>query len=47
MQDIFPQRIKMIQGVTIFFAFLFLINLFYIQLIDTKYKIKAKDNAIK
>ncbi len=47
MQDIFPQRIKMIQGVIIFFSFLFLINLFYIQLIDNKYKIKAKDNAIK
>lgn len=47
MQDIFPQRIKMIQGVIIFFSFLFLINLFYIQIIDNKYKIKAKDNAIK
>ena len=47
MQDIFPQRIKMIQGVIIFFSFLFIINLFYIQIFDNKYKIKAKDNAIK
>jgi penicillin-binding protein 2 len=47
MQDIFPQRIKMIQGVIIFFSFLFLINLFYIQIINNKYKLKAKDNAIK
>lgn len=47
MQDIFPQRIKMIQGVILVCSFLFIFNLFYIQIIDDKYKIKAKDNAIK
>lgn len=47
MQDIFPQRIKMIQGVILFCTFLFLSKLFYIQIIDDRYKIKAKDNAIK
>lgn len=47
MQDIFPQRIKMIQGVIIFFASLFIVNLFYIQIIDNRYKVEAKDNAIK
>ena len=37
----------MIKGLIIFFSFLFILNLFYIQIIDNKYIIKATDNAIK
>lgn len=47
MQDIFPERIRMIQGVILFCTFLFISKLFYIQLIDDKNKVKAKNNAIK
>jgi penicillin-binding protein 2 len=47
MQDIFPERIRMIQGVILFCTFLFISKLIYIQLIDDKNQIKAKNNAIK
>lgn len=47
MQDIFPERLRMFQGVIIFASFLFIIKLAYIQLIDDKNLQKSKSNAIK
>lgn len=47
MQDIFPERLRMFQGVIIFTTFLFVIKLAYIQLIDDKNLQKSKSNAIK
>lgn len=47
MQDIFPERIHLFQGVIIVFSFLFLSRLAYIQLIDDGNYEKSRNNAIK
>ncbi len=47
MQDIFPERIRMIQGVIIIASILFITKLAYIQLIDDKNLEKSKNNAVK
>ena len=46
-KDLFKPRHSVIQIIIAFFAVVFLLRLFYLQVIDTKYVSLAKNNAIK
>lgn len=47
MQDIFPERLRLFQGIIVLTAAIFILKLAYIQLIDDKNLEKSKSNAIK
>lgn len=47
MQDIYPDRIRMIQGLLIVATLIFILKLFFIQIIDDKNREKSEENAIK
>ncbi|MBP7390197.1 MAG: penicillin-binding protein 2, partial [Chitinophagales bacterium] len=46
-KDLFKNRYQVMQIIILSFAGLFLLRLFYLQVIDTKYDALAKNNAIK
>ncbi len=46
-KDLFKNRHQVIQIIIAFFAVVFLLRLFYVQVIDSKYVSLAKNNAIK
>lgn len=46
-KDLFKDRYRIIQIIIVVFAFIFLLRLFYLQVIDRKYDALAKNNAIK
>lgn len=46
-KDLYKNRHSVIQAIMIVFAAVFLLRLFYVQVIDTKYVYLAKNNAIK
>lgn len=45
--DIFKNRYNIIQGIIITFAVVFVLRLFYLQVIDRKYVSMARNNAVK
>lgn len=46
-KDLFKNRYQVLRIIILVFASIFLIRLFYLQIIDTKYDALAKNNAIK
>ena len=46
-KDIFKNRYNIVQGIIITFAVIFVLRLFYLQIIDRKYVSLARNNAVK
>lgn len=46
-KDLFKNRYRVVQIIIGVFAFIFLLRLFYLQVIDSKYKTLAKNNAVR
>ena len=46
-KDLFKNRYNVIRIIIVSFALIFIVRLFYLQVISTKYATLAKDNAIK